>query len=155
MARHQVTEARHFMELIELEVKKTGALAVNEDNTEPRVFGKQGRERLQVKAPIDEQLCRCDYSGNIEFLPDAAPGAGKHGFGPCLIAVQSLCKAQEPLQVAYGSTAVPVGLQFLHGPAYQIFGQDGLFAVRLILRGRWFEIKTQRHFAWVPAFKRG
>ena len=66
-----------------------------------------------------------------------------------------LGQMQDLLQVRDDFPAAPIEFEFLKSFAYQVLGLNRLFAVRLVFGGARLEIKTDREFIGMPAFKFG
>ena len=86
-----------------------------------------------MEAAIDEELSLCELRRQIEFSPDVPAAAGKHGFGPGLIALPIRGQVEDALQVSPGAAIAAILLRLAQGLANQVLGQDRLLAVRFVL----------------------
>ena len=70
-----------FLEFIEVQIKKAGAVAVQHNHPQARLRTQSQDQRFQMKAPIDKELRSGKLGRQIELAPDVPAAAGKHNLG--------------------------------------------------------------------------
>src|SRR6266487_1205440 len=94
MPRKRSGEGVQLAELLKLNLQETSRLPVNQCHPKTRMFGKNRRERPEMKPAIHKQLGRRGDRRQVELLPQIPRTASKNGLRTRLIAVQFLSHAE-------------------------------------------------------------
>src|SRR5579872_3332933 len=132
-----------LFEFIQTEIEEAGLLAIHERDRKTRMRPEKQGQRFQMELAVDEQLRSRQLRRQIELAPEIAAAASKHCAGAGLIAVQILRELEDAMQIGAGAAVLAALLCLAQRCANQIFGENGLFAMRFVLRSARFEIETE------------
>src|SRR5215470_19733085 len=99
-------------------------------------------QRSQMEARVHGDLRLAKPWWNVELLPDPLLAAGKDYLAPRMVPVQPFGNLQDLSQVFAQRNVVAVALSAAQAIAHQIFDQDRLLAMRLVLRRLRLKVKT-------------
>src|SRR5271170_6194262 len=143
MSRGRVKYAFALFEFVHAKIEEARLLPIDECDAQARLRAQKQSKRLQVELATDEQMRFGELQRQIELAPEIAAAAGKHRAGAGLIAVKIFRQFENAIQVCAGASVFSVLFGLTQGFANQIFGENGFFAMRFVLRGTRFEIKAE------------
>src|SRR2546430_17466375 len=96
-----------------------------------------------MKMRIHQQARLANAGRHVELAPNAVLTAGEASMRPGMVTVKTFSQGKNAFQISFESASW-FGVLALQFVAHQILGEDGLFAVRLVLRRPRLIIKADR-----------
>src|SRR6185437_9208702 len=116
--------------------------SVEKSNAGARHAVARGHQRFEMKTGIYDNLRLSQPSRKIQFTPYAQSATCKNGFATRVIAMQPFCNLQNALEVFPQGGVTGVALLAAQSLPHQVFDQNGLLPVRLVLRCLRLKIKA-------------
>src|SRR5437868_3486868 len=143
-ARQIVEQSFALGEFIQPQVEQPCSLTVHQSNAKPGLRPQQRCQWLQVETPIHEDLRAGQLGRQVEFAPEVPCSIRKNCLCPSLISAQIAGDIQNAMQGCAHLAILAVLLRLFNSVAHQVFGQNGLLAMRLVLRRLGLKIKAKR-----------
>ena len=118
-----------FFQFIDAQVEEASTLAIDQGDTQHGLGAEQRSQRLQVEAPVHEQLRCGQIRGQIKLAPQFFRAGGEHGFGFRLVAVQVAGDFEDAVEIGARAAVFTLLLSFAHGLAHQVLGENAFFFV--------------------------
>jgi hypothetical protein len=143
-AREITEESFALTQLVESQVKETGALAIDNRDAQTGLSPKEGSERFQMEAVVHKQLSGGKHRGQIKFTPNLLSAASENGLGPGLVAMKMSRDVEDAIQVGTGGAVLAMLFGIAKRIADEVLGQDSFLTVRSVLGRLRLKIKAQR-----------
>ncbi len=118
-------------------------MAVEQNDGQAREGAEQLRQGLEPEVTVGVEFGGAQLRRQIVLAPEILRRAGEDRLGANAIGAPLVGQADHALQIRAGGVGAALGFQPSKRLASQVFGDDGVFLMRLVPRSGWLKVEAE------------